>query len=230
MGESGSETKAQPRGIRKRQFVGLIAAGLAAGVARVSPAGTKRANAPASLGPDAIKGFVENPPAVKNLLARALELTGQNLGYKYGGASPEAGGMDCSGTVYYLLNSQGLKGVPRSSAAMYRWAWEKSRMYPVSSSDLNTFELSRLKPGDLLFWSGTYDIDREPPITHVMIYVGREKKSDKRVMVGASNGRSYNGVARHGVSVFDFRLPSGKPTGGRTPRFCGYAAVPGLVK
>ncbi|CAN5393147.1 hypothetical protein BH23VER1_BH23VER1_07450 [soil metagenome] len=182
-----------------------------------------------SLKPGEIEGFEENPDPVKAMLEEALELMGRGLGYKYGSADPDAGGMDCSGAIYYLLTSQGVEGVPRSSSAMYRWAWENGRMYPVSSSSLKTFELSELKPGDLLFWSGTYDIDREPPITHVMIYLGEEKGSGRRVMVGASNGRSYKGVAQHGVSVFDFKLPTGKARAGRTPRFCGYVSVPGLV-
>ena len=82
-----------------------------------------------------------------------------------------------------------------------------------------------------MFWSGTYQVNRDVPITHVMIYLGTEKKTKKPVMVGASDGRTYNGERRFGVSVFDFRLPNGTPNKGDPdliPRFEGYASIPGL--
>jgi hypothetical protein len=82
-----------------------------------------------------------------------------------------------------------------------------------------------------MFWSGTYQVNRDVPITHVMIYLGTEKKTEKPVMVGASDGRSYNGERRFGVSVFDFKLPNGTPNKNDpdiTPRFEGYASIPGL--
>jgi len=89
-----------------------------------------------------------------------------------------------------------------------------------------------LKPGDLLFWTGTYSIQRDPPITHAMIYLGREKKTGMRVMVGASDGRTYQSQQRFGVSVFDFKMPradNGEIENGKTrPRFVGYAHIPGL--
>ena len=67
----------------------------------------------------------------------------------------------------------------------------------------DSFELDNLKPGDLMFWSGTYHVDRDPSITHTMIYLGREKGSNQRIMVGASDGRTYKGQQKWGVSVFD---------------------------
>ena len=87
-----------------------------------------------------------------------------------------------------------------------------------------------MKPGDLLFWTGTYSIERDPPITHTMIYLGKEKKSGKPIMVGASDGRTYEGEQQFGVSVFDFKTaPSKKATdSGNHPRFVGYARIPGL--
>ena len=88
----------------------------------------------------------------------------------------------------------------------------------VSKSD-DSFELEELKPGDLMFWTGTYDINRDPPITHSMIYLGREKSTGRRVMVGASDGRVYRDQSRFGVSVFDFKLSrAGRAApNGRTP-------------
>ena len=50
-------------------------------------------------------------------------------------------------------------------------------------------------------------------------------------MVGASDGRSYDGVQRFGVSVFDFKMPSGRANENDpdvVPKFEGYASIPGL--
>ncbi len=187
----------------------------------------------ATLDPADLKEFSDQPDRVKSLITAALALTKLNLAYKYGSSDPKNGGMDCSGTVYYLLNQQGLKDVPRDASEMYRWVWMESRFDAVVSSNPKTFELSRLKPGDLLFWSGTYRIDRDPPVTHVMIYLGTNRFSGRPVMVGASENRRYNQKSCSGVSVFDFTLPSAKPNAEQSDspsRFLGYGSIPGLDK
>ena len=191
----------------------------------------KKNGAPnATLAPEAIKGFEENPPRVRTLLSSALDLTTRNLDYKYGSADPSAGGMDCSGFVYYVLKQNGVGDVPRDSSQQYVWLRRIGKFEPVLSRKDDSFEMENLKPGDLLFWTGTYSIERDPPITHAMIYLGREKKSGARVMVGASDGRIYQGQSRNGVSVFDFKVErrntgeSGKPG----PTFIGYGHIPGL--
>jgi len=50
-----------------------------------------------------LRDFEAQPPAVRRLLAEALRLTTLNLSYKYGSSDPAVGGMDCSGTIHYLL-------------------------------------------------------------------------------------------------------------------------------
>ncbi|MBV8898825.1 MAG: C40 family peptidase, partial [Verrucomicrobia bacterium] len=138
---------------------------------------------------------------------------------------------DCSGFIYYVLQRLGFRDVPRDSSEQYLWVRKYSDFQAVLSRQQDTFELDALRPGDLLFWSGTYVVNRDVPITHVMIYLGKDKKSGKPLMVGASDGRTYKGVQRYGVSVFDFTLPSGQPSKidpTRTPRFDGYATIPGL--
>jgi hypothetical protein len=49
-------------------------------------------------------------------------------------------------------------------------------------------------------------------------------------MLGASDGRTFEGKRMFGVSVFDFKTSSSsKPTSsGRHPRFVGYGRIPGL--
>jgi cell wall-associated NlpC family hydrolase len=185
----------------------------------------------ATIKPESVREFSEQPAEVQSLIRNSLALTEQNLSYKYGSADPAAGGMDCSGFIYYVLSNAGYKDVPRDSAEQYEWVRKNSDFHSVLSRSGDSFELNDLRPGDLLFWSGTYKVDREIPITHVMIYLGKEKSTDNPVMVGATDGRSYNGVRRFGVSVFDFKMPSGQPNKddpGLTAKFEGYASIPGL--
>jgi hypothetical protein len=192
----------------------------------------------ATLATSDLRDYEAQPPEVKQLLASALALTTLNLPYKYGSSDPRNGGMDCSGTVYYLLKEAGLNDVPRDASEMYKWVWTRGRFLAVNSSNPDTFELSPLKPGDLLFWTGTYRTNHDPPISHVMIYLGISRQSGLRVMVGASEGRRFEGKSRYGVSVFDFTLPrqtepteveAEKSSGADLKsRFAGYGSIPGL--
>lgn len=172
----------------------------------------------------ALEGYDAYPPAVKALVDRALALTRRNLGYRYGSAHPDAGGMDCSGTIHYLLKSSGIPDVPRQANEMYAWVWRQTQLYPVNSRKPDSFEFDALAPGDLLFWTGTYDVERDPPITHVMLYLGKLKADGRRVMFGASSGRRFEGKSRHGVSVFDLEMPRA----GSEARFVGYGKIPDL--
>jgi cell wall-associated NlpC family hydrolase len=193
--------------------------------------GAEKKGAPnVTLSPDEITGYESYPARVRQILDGGLELTKQNLGYTYGSADPANGGMDCSGFIYYLLTENGFKDVPRDSSQQYVWVRKAGNFNAVLSRHEDTFELDALKPGDLLFWSGTYNIDRDPPITHTMIYLGREKRTKKQVMVGSSDGRTYDGKQRFGVSVFDFKLPPPPNSGDAkiSPVFVGYGRIPGL--
>jgi peptidoglycan DL-endopeptidase CwlO len=198
----------------------------------VSPQEKRRGAPNATLTPEALAGFENYPEKVQTLLTCALELTTRNLNYKYGSADPDSGGMDCSGFVYFVLKQNGVEDVPRDSSGQYVWLRRAGTFEPVVSRKEDSFEFDHLKPGDLLFWTGTYSIDRDPPITHAMIYLGREKKTGTRVMVGASDGRTYQSQQRFGVSVFDFKLPranNGDAEDGKTqPRFVGYGHIPSL--
>ena len=185
----------------------------------------------ASLDSSKLKDFDHQPSGVQELIRSALALTQRNLAYTYGSDDPASGGMDCSGFIYYVLSSAGFKDVPRQSSDQYLWVRKNGNFHAVLSRNANTFELEDLRPGDLMFWSGTYKVDRDVPVTHVMIYLGKEKGTNKPVMVGASDGRSYNGERRFGVSVFDFKLPNGTPNKSDpdlVARFEGYSPIPGL--
>jgi len=190
----------------------------------------KKASPNVSLSPDQIEGYDSYPAKVRQILDAGLALTKENLGYTYGSATPADGGMDCSGFIYYVLKQNGFPDVPRDSSQQYVWVRKAGDFNAVVSRKEDSFELNDLKPGDLLFWRGTYNIDRDPPITHTMIYLGREKRTNKRVMVGSSDGRTYDGKQRWGVSVFDFKMPPPPQSGDAriSPVFVGYGRIPGL--
>ena len=189
-----------------------------------------------SVAPDAslevtqLEDLSAQPENVRSLIKAALDLTRQNLTYTYSSADPANGGMDCSGFVYYVLTQAGLHDVPRDASGQYAWVRKVDKFQAVISRGLDGFELDELKPGYLLFWSNTYKTDHDPPVTHTMIYLGREKSTGNRVMVGSSDGRSYRGLPRWGVSVFDLKpVPASSPSsGGSAPRFIGYGSIPGL--
>lgn len=93
------------------------------------PAATPSAAAVSSIEPSEIEGFDAQPEPIRQLLTAALELTRKNLTYKYGSDDPANGGMDCSGTISYLLKSHGFTDVPRDASQQYVWTRQKSRVY-----------------------------------------------------------------------------------------------------
>lgn len=178
-----------------------------------------------SMTAEELAGFEGYAPELQSLVRKALDLTKMNLRYQFGSAEPKAGGMDCSGAIYYLLRDSGVKSVPRQSDEMCRWVMRRGVLYRTENvASLDETPFKALMPGDLLFWTGTYETStpRELPISHVMMYLGKRKKDGKAVVFGASDGRSYEGQRRNGVSVFDFALPQ------RTAKseFFGYGAIP----
>jgi cell wall-associated NlpC family hydrolase len=188
----------------------------------------RKPTAPASISPNEVSGYEKYSPSVRKVLDLSLELTTQNLGYKYGSADPRNGGMDCSGFIHYVLGRSGFGEVPRDAREQYIWVRKAGLFQAVLGHRDDSFELDALKPGDLLFWSGTYAVDRDPAITHTMIYLGREKGTNQRLMVGASDGRTYKGQQKFGVSVFDFKVTRPKSDDRSGPMFVGYARIPAL--
>lgn len=148
----------------------------------------------------------------KRIVDESLKLAAKDtwLKYVFGSADPGSGGLDCSGSVYYVFQEAGIQP-PRSSAAQYLWVKKAGALIEVPSdtTTLDSAVFDKLQPGDLLFWSGTYEPKdgREIPVSHVQIYLGHEKATGKPVMAGASDGRTYRGTRRAGYGVFDFKLP-----------------------
>lgn len=178
-----------------------------------------------------LRGFDELPESRRELVEAALKAGGAVAGmpYLYGGNGAESGGFDCSGAMYHVLRKAGLKP-PRTSSDQYLWVRDHSRLHPVSVEAVDTEHgsFSNLKPGDLVFWSGTYEPTdgRLTKITHVAMFLGHEKKDGRAVMVNATNGRSYRGTKVDGYGVCDFRVPRKE---GKS-RMVGYGTPPGLAE
>ena len=148
----------------------------------------------------------------------ALELTTRNLEYKYGSADPANGGMDCSGFVFYVLTQNGIRDVPRDSSQQYVWLRKAGNFKAVNSRKEDTFELDELVPGDLLFWTGTYNVERDPPSQPMSSSGARKGRS--RIMVGAS-ADDLRSRSRYGVSVLISKSQPAKTKEGGDPNFIG---------
>ncbi|WP_367870689.1 C40 family peptidase [Luteolibacter sp. Populi] len=163
----------------------------------------------------------------KRIVEEALELAAKDtwLKYTFGSADPESGGLDCSGSVYYIFQQAGIEP-PRTSAGQFTWVKDAGTLteVPAVTPSLEMPEFENLKPGDLLFWSGTYEPKdgREVAVSHVQIYLGHEKSTGKPVMAGASDGRTYRDTKRAGYGIFDFKLPRAGSKG----VFLGYGLPP----
>jgi len=108
----------------------------------------------------------------------------------------KAWAMDCSNTARWLYASTLGKSLPRTASSQYEALRAERRLWSKNA-------LKGLKPGDLLFWENTYRPQRKPPITHVMVYLGKD--ANGRMWMAGSQGS-------RGVDVYAFD-PS-KPMGG----------------
>jgi cell wall-associated NlpC family hydrolase len=141
--------------------------------------------------------------------------------------------MDCSNTARYIYKVTTGIQLPRTASDQYYYLHLQNKAWdvPQTSSgfaDCN-FLRENLKPGDLLFWENTYRPERQPPITHVMVYLGKNAKG-QWIMAGSQTGKGGEHNRSHGgpdVYVFD---PT-RPCGGYTTwlgmvhhqgRFCAY--------
>ena len=146
----------------------------------------------------------------KTMLQQAMQLQADHpdIPYKNASASPEEG-MDCSGAVSYILKQAGIEA-PRSSAGQFAWLKDSPRFtrVPAEARDISHAVYRKLKPGDLIFWAADVaDSDKAPFVSHVQMYLGKEKSDGLPVMVGSSDGRSYRGQKRNGYGIVDFHVP-----------------------
>jgi peptidoglycan DL-endopeptidase CwlO len=195
-----------------------------------SPTAKKAATPKATIATAEIADSPSYLPEVKKVVDLGLNLTTQNLGYKINSADPGGRGLDSSGFVYYVLSHCGIKDVPRDARQQYIWVRKAGTFQAVLAQRDDSFELDALKPGDLLFWTTPYSVSREPDVIQTMIYIGRDKATNQRLMIGASEGRAYKGEMRKGVSIFDFKIGRTASKVSKEPAslFVGYGRIPGL--
>ncbi len=121
--------------------------------------------------------------------------------------------MDCSNAVRWMLREGSGALVPRTSSAQYEFFRQRGRLRRVPADPRRL--MRELKAGDLLFWEHTHRPTRKHPVTHVMMYLGRDRwwapvdggfarvarGGDLRIQAEAAHGR---------VSVVPV-VPPGRP-------------------
>jgi cell wall-associated NlpC family hydrolase len=170
------------------------------------------------------------PAQIRKIVDFGLYLGARHLTYKYASTDPAKGGMDCSGFIHYVLTQSGITDAPRDAREQYAWVRKSGNFKAVLAQRDDTFELDELQPGDLLFWASNFGVSRDPEIVQTMIYIGRDKTTNARLMMGASERGTFKGQTKSGVSVFDFKVgrASSKPGKETTAVFVGYGRIPDL--
>jgi cell wall-associated NlpC family hydrolase len=171
------------------------------------------------------------PEDVRKMIGLGCDLAKRRLNYKYASADPANGGLDCSGFIYYVFTKSGVKNVPRDAREQYVWVRKAGNFQAVLAHGEDTFELDALRPGDVLFWANTSGASREPEITQTMIYIGRDKTTKQRLMIGATERGTYKDRPLSGVGVFDFDLKAAEQEPGQETDsvFVGYGRFPDLT-
>lgn len=101
-----------------------------------------------------IPGEALSDPSFKTLITEAEKYLGWP--YVWGGSSPSTS-FDCSGFVCWVYTASGVHNLPRTTA---------TGIY----NQCTVISKSEAKPGDLVFFTKTYDCDG--PVSHIGIYVG----------------------------------------------------------
>jgi len=186
---------------------------------------------PALIATADLADFASLPEDRRKLIEAALAVARDSpwLPYTARGAEPSDGGFDCSGAMYFVIRSVGLDP-PRTSTAQYEWLNLKGRLHKGTADavDLNHPGMKHLRPADLLFWGrpATSDSGAAITITHVAMYLGKEAKDARPVMINSTDARSYRGTKANGYGVYDFRLP----VAGAKTAFLGYGTPPGIAE
>jgi LysM repeat protein len=141
--------------------------------------------------------------------------------------------MDCSNTSRYLYKVTTGIELPRTASDQYYYLHLQGKAWDVPQNSYGcpdtAYLRQNLKPGDLLFWENTYRPERQPPITHVMVFLGTNARG-QWIMAGSQTSRGGEHNRRNGgPDIYLFR-PS-QPCGGYTTwlglvhhqgRFCAF--------
>lgn len=115
--------------------------------------------------------------------------------------------MDCSNTTRYLYQKIVRLDLGRTASDQYHFLRLRNRTWaaPRRSGRVDEESLYRhLQVGDLLFWEHTYRPQRYPPITHVMVYLGRDREGKAIVGGSQSSSRGFLTSKRGGPDLYEF--------------------------
>ena len=149
--------------------------------------------------------------------ARAEHISKFHLPYVFGGDHPSDGGLDCSGVLKFMLGDIGFSDMPRTSYHQYDWLRKARTLRHSKSIPEQMGGRKGIKPGDLIFWGGTYDSGHK--VSHVMIYLG-QGGDGTHYMFGA-RGKKMQGLNGSGVDIF-------KLESGYQKSLIGFGSLPGV--
>ena len=144
-------------------------------------------------------------------LSEARDLASRGIGYDCSwrpAGESHAWDMDCSNTTRYLYRVTAGIELPRTASDQYYYLHLQDKAWDVPMTEHGfadcNYLRSNLKPGDLLFWENTYRPERQPPITHVMIYLGTDSHGHW-LMAGSQSGHhGFYNPHRNGPDVYVF--------------------------
>ncbi|HEY8965555.1 MAG TPA: LysM peptidoglycan-binding domain-containing protein [Candidatus Methylacidiphilales bacterium] len=214
--------------VRRAEAVSASAPAVAAAPAPSAPA---VAVIPASATlPDKVGAASSQADLQRRFLAETKVLAAQGIGYDRDWTPPgegEAWDMDCSNTSRYLYKKVAGISMSRTASDQYYDLHQQGRAWDVpldaeSVPDVAWLE-SHLRVGDLLFWQNTYKPRRDPAITHVMIYLGKNNRG-QWLMAGSQTAGGFFNTSGSGPDVYVF-----KPTAtvGGYYKNLGFTHVPG---
>ena len=123
--------------------------------------------------------------------------------------------MDCSNTSRYLYRRIAGIDIGRTASDQYYFLNKRRLAWKIPSHlqghALTDYLAERMKPGDLIFWEHTYKPKRNPPVTHVMVYIGRNR-AGRLLLAGSQShgaGKDPKIVGGPDIYLFDPLAPAG---------------------
>lgn len=161
----------------------------------------------------------QNADLMNSIRHRAEQISQLGLPYVFGGSNPADGGMDCSGCLMHLLSDLGFHNIPRTSYHQYEWLLANNRIKHTNQIPYRAGAPNGLKPGDLIFWGGTYDSGHK--VSHVMLYLGQGRDGTHYMFGARGTGQDERGMNGAGVDIHVLDA-------GFQKNLIGYGTLPGL--
>ena len=147
----------------------------------------------------------------QRFLAETKSLALMGVGYDKDWTPPgqdEAWDMDCSNTSRYLYRKVAGVSMQRTASDQYYDLHQEGRAWdaPLDADGVPDVAWldSHLRVGDLLFWQNTYKPRRDPAVTHVMIYLGKNSRG-QRLMAGSQTAGGFFNTSGSGPDVYIFK-------------------------